>query len=464
MWIIPLLVIGAIAIAAASRSPREMPVLALPAAPPPMPMPVAHPAGLPGPISVMGEFLRMGQVPPPPVIFYAIVEAEAIGRGDLAADIVNVFVLPVVQQHEQRNMSPRSRVFSSYARGSCAPLPRRVSAYERGSCFPQSRSAKHDPLPSSRGSCVPLAEVPRAPGFPSDDEIRAMLDSDPRGFAERARRGPSVIDVPIEAQQAMPQPAAPSPTPVPPTVPPPAPSPLHADALADQLLQLPGHAGSGLVLVDPSAGTEVFEVQWLRGHPIPTLPAAVDGRAVRLVIVDDLPVAQPTGLPPETVAQMQEDAGEFAAADQTRAIAPGSPIPGVSDDAWRQFVIRLSREAPTFSSSRHVGQFRQRRERLAELGIDPSSILGSAQAQRAALDADLVDALHHAADGELLRHLGKQIAVPGVDGSQTLTLSGILGVIQCAGLDGAVGWLETLGDRRRYPHTTQAFLSTNGVF
>lgn len=462
MWLIPLLVISAIAIAAASRSPREATMLALPAPPPPMP--TSHPVGLPGPISVMGEFLRVGQVPPPPVIFFAIVEAEAIGRGDLASDIVNAFVVPVIHQHEQR--VPLARVPAAYERGSCAPLPRQASAYERGSCAPQSRPAMHGrgsclPLPRparAQASCVPPQDVPRGPGFPSDDEIRAMLDTDPRGFIERARRGPS-IDAPIEQQAPQPPPVQPTA----PVVPPPA-QPQHVDALAEQLIQLPGHAGAGVVLADPSSGTEVFEVRWLRGYPIPPLPQAVEGRAVRLAIVDELPVAQPTGLPPETVAQMQEEAGQHEAADQTRAIAPGSPIAGVSDDAWRQFVIRLSREAPTFSSSRHVGQFRQRRERLAELGIDPNSILGSAQAQRAALDADLADACHHAAEGGLLRHLGKQIAVPGSDGSQQLMLSGILGVIQCAGLEGAVGWLESLADRRRYPHTTQAFLHTNGVF
>jgi hypothetical protein len=146
-------------------------------------------------------------------------------------------------------------------------------------------------------------------------------------------------------------------------------------------------------------------------------------------------------------------------------MAPGSPLGGVSDDAWRQFVVRLSRESPQFASSRHVGQFRQRRERLAELGIDPSMIHGSASAQRAALDADMSDAFHHAAAGGVLaEHMGRPIAVPGRDDAMPITLSGLLGVIQCAGIEGAVGWLERPGDRRRYPHTTQAFLHTNGVF
>ena len=179
------------------------------------------------------------------------------------------------------------------------------------------------------------------------------------------------------------------------------------------------------------------------------------------------PIAQPTGLPPETVAQMQEAAGLPEAADRTRSLAPGSPIPGVSDPAWCAFVVRLKRESPQFSSSRHVGQYRQRRERLAELGIDPAAIEGSAQAQRTALDVDLADAYRHGAAGEVFaQHLGRSITLPGREGTETITitLSGVLGVIQCAGLEGAVGWLERPNDRKRYPHTTQAFQHTNGVF
>jgi hypothetical protein len=181
------------------------------------------------------------------------------------------------------------------------------------------------------------------------------------------------------------------------------------------------------------------------------------------------PPAPPTGLPPETVAQMQEDAGLADAADRTRAMARamerGSPIPGIADGAWRDFVVLLSRESPEFASSRHVGQFRQRRERLAELGINPAAIVNSPDAQRSALDADLADAYRHGVASELFaQHLGRPIALPGREGTETITLSGVLGVIQCAGLDGAAGWLERSSDRKRYPHTTQAFLHTNGVF
>jgi hypothetical protein len=222
--------------------------------------------------------------------------------------------------------------------------------------------------------------------------------------------------------------------------------------------------GGGFVCVDPSSGDEAFEVRWLRGYEIPPLPQMIDGRPVRVVIIDDLPALQ-VDLPSEAVAQMQEAAGLYEVADQTRALGPGSPLPGVSDEAWRQFVALLARESPAFSSSRHVGQYRQRRERLAEFGIDPQTIHGSAVAQRQALDTDLVDAHHHAAAGGVLAdRLGRPLVVPGHEGTAVITLSGVLGVIQCAGLDGAVGWLESPSDRRRYPHTTQAFLRTNGIF
>ena len=162
---------------------------------------------------------------------------------------------------------------------------------------------------------------------------------------------------------------------------------------------------------------------------------------------------------------MQEAAGLVQAAERTPAMAPGSPIPGIADGAWRDFVIRLERESPQFVSSRHVGQYRHRRERLAELGINPAMIQNSPEAQRQALDVDLADAHRHGIASELFaQHLGRPISLPNADGNKRITLSGVLGVIQCAGLEGAAGWLERPNDRKRYPHTTQAFLHTNGVF
>ena len=461
MWFLPVLVIGAIVAAVASRSPREAadaPPLRLAGASPPPP----------GPIAVLGEVVRLGYTPPPTVILCAIAEAEALGRDDLAADIIRVFVAPVVQQHAWVPSVPYAGLplaplappgSPRYQQWSCAepthaPAPR----YTRGSCAAPQRSvrAMADAAPAPQ----PLP-APRAPlGLPrraaSDDEIRAMLNADPEGFIAMATRAP-VIEAPIARPAAPPLQALAADPPTP-----------GADALVEQLDRLPGHVGAGVVL-DLSSGIEVFEVRWLRGYSLPVLPTAIDGRMTRLVIVDELPRAQktaeqPTGLPPEVVADLQEAAG-LHEADPTLALTPGSPLSSVFDDAWRAFVMQLERESPQFSSERHVGQYRQCRDRLAELGIDVGALEGSAQAQRAALDVDLVDAHRHATDGELIaRHIGRTVALPGRAAAEKITLSGMLGVIQCAGLEGAVGWLERPGDRKRFPYTTQVFLKTNGIY
>src|SRR5579863_1947601 len=126
MWFLPLLVLGAIAVAAASTrsSSRDTaPPSRQLAAPPPSPEVLprgyqGNSSSLPGPIAVLGEILRIGKNPPPVVILCAIAEAESIGRNDLVSDIVNAFVAPVVYAHEARRAS-----------SSCAP----VYANERGS-------------------------------------------------------------------------------------------------------------------------------------------------------------------------------------------------------------------------------------------------------------------------------------------------------------------------------------------
>jgi hypothetical protein len=147
------------------------------------------------------------------------------------------------------------------------------------------------------------------------------------------------------------------------------------------------------------------------------------------------------------------------------ASTPGSPIEGIADEPWLQFVVCLSREDPAFTTTRHVGQFRQRRERLIELKIDPRSLLGDSNAQRRALDIDMVDALRHAVDGGLIaEYLGTSVTLPGIEEPAQVTLSGLLGVIQCAGLENGTSWLEKSRDRKNFPNTTQAFLRTNGVF
>jgi hypothetical protein len=50
-----------------------------------------------------------------------------------------------------------------------------------------------------------------------------------------------------------------------------------------------------------------------------------------------------------------------------------------------------------------------------------------------------------------------------IDGEE-ITMSGLFGLVNRAGLRGAKKWLDTESDRVRYPATTRAFWITNGIF
>ena len=441
MWFLPILVVGAIAMALAKRSARKaLPTSRQLSAGPPIarpataswnaPRPVlAGAPGRPGPISVLGEILRIGQTPPPTVILCAIAEAQSIGRNDLVSDIVKVFIAPVVYRHQQQQ---RSRGASP---GPISYQPGPIN-YQRGSCA-AARSPRYDAeaygTPGAPSHFAPPAPLPFTPPAPSPFEAGVypppqavprseVSTSDAAAQPSMSSSMPSSMDDEISAL-------------------------LHADPV--RFMEMVSRSGTFPLTVHAPQAPQAVPVPVAPPPPAPPPP----------------PIAQPTELPSETVAQMQVVVGFADTEDQTHVMSPGSPIPGVSDPAWRDFVVRLERESPQLASQRHVGQYRQRRERLAELGIDPRAITGSAQAQRLALDADLADAHRHGAAGGLFaQHLGRPITMPGREGAERITLSGVLGVIQCAGLEGAVGWLERPTDRKRYPHTTQAFLTTNGVF
>lgn len=199
-------------------------------------------------------------------------------------------------------------------------------------------------------------------------------------------------------------------------------------------------------------------------------PAGFVSRIQRGQVIDIEETPVPPSAPPAPAQSDASDSNRRTSVGATISAPPlmralPSPIGGVESDAWSRFCDRLAREAPAFMSSRHVGQFRQRKERLFEIGVDPHVLVGSPAAQRQALDRDLADAHQHALEGGLIgSYVHRRITLPGHDDHFTVTLSGLLGVIQAAGLDGAAGWLENYHDRKRYPHTTQAFLRTNGVF
>lgn len=178
-------------------------------------------------------------------------------------------------------------------------------------------------------------------------------------------------------------------------------------------------------------------------------------------------VERPGGVDP--AAGRARGASSAAPNDGTITVSGmNSPIVDVSNEAWGNFASRVSRQLPTFSTARHVGQFRQSRDRLVKLGFDPDSVAGSPELQRQAFTADMADAYQHASESGLLaEYRGAVMEIPTPDAGAVpieVTVSGVMGVIQAAGLEGAVAWLERPEDRRRFPNTTAAFLRSNGAF
>ena len=142
-----------------------------------------------------------------------------------------------------------------------------------------------------------------------------------------------------------------------------------------------------------------------------------------------------------------------------------SPLPGVTRDQWLAFCGVMARESPGYASQRHVGRYRQRRERVAEIGQDATMLLAMPELQDDAFATDMANALHHLREsGVLARWVGQPIAVPDVDDLVAVTASGLLAVCATAGLEGCVQWLGSKIDRARFRHTTNYFLRCNGMF
>jgi hypothetical protein len=141
-----------------------------------------------------------------------------------------------------------------------------------------------------------------------------------------------------------------------------------------------------------------------------------------------------------------------------------SPIPGVSAKQWGQLRTVLAREPSSYDSGRHVGRYRQSKQRLSELGIDPQSIAKNPDAQDRALEVDLADAYRHLVAGRVVdRVVGRPIVLPDMDDAQVVTVPGLLGVCAAAGLDQCASWLRSKTDRARFRHTTNLFLRCNAV-
>lgn len=142
-----------------------------------------------------------------------------------------------------------------------------------------------------------------------------------------------------------------------------------------------------------------------------------------------------------------------------------SPIAGIDHQSWDALCKTLAIDHPDHDSERRVGKYSARKSRLEQIGIDPATIVGSSDAQDDALCADLADA-HTRLEkkGVLHKVIGKSVRIPDMDAPVSISLSGMLGLTAVAGVDNAIKWLTNEADRKRFPHNTNIFLRSNGIF
>jgi hypothetical protein len=177
-------------------------------------------------------------------------------------------------------------------------------------------------------------------------------------------------------------------------------------------------------------------------YVIPALQAPALPAPAPVLATDPAPVAEPAVTSPDV----------------------DSPIVGVSDAVWSHFLGRLVREAPDFGTAKHVGRYRHHRARASEVGFK-AGLDGDPAMQDVAMSADLADCFGHLREsGSLDACVGAEITIPDQPGAVPATLSGVLGVCSVAGLERAISWMENPDDRAAYPHTTMAFIRTNGAF
>ena len=153
-----------------------------------------------------------------------------------------------------------------------------------------------------------------------------------------------------------------------------------------------------------------------------------------------------------------------------------------SNEQWKTFARKLATQGiGEISESGRLGVFGLGARRLKDLGlmddvkkielegklvymgsfIPPLSMerfLNSPRVQYNIFKRSMVDYHKSIKESGLDKLIGKEIAV------EPLTMSGLLGLASQAGIKGAKSWLEKPKERERFPHTTQTFLETNGIF
>lgn len=165
-------------------------------------------------------------------------------------------------------------------------------------------------------------------------------------------------------------------------------------------------------------------------------------------------------LTPAKREQMEQEKTEEGEQEKPAAEEKPAPFDGVSGEEWREFLDKLKTEEPRYGTEKHVGAYHHNRARLAQLGIDEKQ-LSTEEAQRAAVEKDL--AQYRETERALIDDYGGDVLnIQGQD--YPITMSGVLGVLKAAGPKHARSWFKNPEEREQFPHTTETFVKTNGIF
>jgi hypothetical protein len=163
---------------------------------------------------------------------------------------------------------------------------------------------------------------------------------------------------------------------------------------------------------------------------------------------------------PSLAPPAPSDTVETPTVSAPNAFKKQSPLDGVKDDDWTDFVNSLAVDSPDFDTDQHRGVFHHSKRRLTQLGIDPST-LSDPESQYSALEKDITDC--NSRFGKMLRERVTELIQ--IDGTEhVVTQSGMLALLKTAGNKGAEKWLADAEDRKKYPKTTETFLRANGIF
>lgn len=158
------------------------------------------------------------------------------------------------------------------------------------------------------------------------------------------------------------------------------------------------------------------------------------------------PTEAPDGDSPEVPPEESEDSPHMP-----------SPLKGVSEEAWNDFVSAMKTEDPSFSTEKYLGAFRYRKERFAELGVTGTTY----DDQYEAFKRDMVSQY---TQGRAKILIDKYAGLPLKGDEQTIiTSSGILALVKAAG-PRAETWIVDTDTRTKYPGTTSLFNRANGIF